>query len=323
MLSLLLGPTLTLAAGQDWAHLRAVRVAETGQVEASLGIQHSVQTSWAQGDHFAYFREVNGDYRLQSVIAAELDLGWQLSQAWALKLAVPYVLTEVSAFPPTSFNYSLGDGSVHRADGLGDIQLELRRGWGAEPGVAGASAGLWLSLLGPSGLGPFEAPHPLAATGAGRWQVEPGLVAGASNGVLSVVAQVGVPVQLGRESQVPAEAALSYGPSGPLLPPAGAAWLGPRTGVEGGLGLAWLWHDAEDSRQTLAVEVQAWQRSPLDIGGVLQPDTENIGVRCVPQLHADFGRFKALAAWELPFLYANNEAASDFGAAHLRVDYGL
>ena len=326
-LSLLLGLSLPLSpplfAGQDWAHLRAVRVADSGHVEASLGVQHSVQTSWAEGDHFAYFREVNGDYRLQRVITAEVDLGWQWSPAWGAKLAVPYALTEVSSYPPYSYNYSLADSTVHRNDGVGDIQLELRRAWGVEPGLAGASAGSWLGVVGPSGLGPFEASHPLAATGMGRWQIEPGFVVGTSNGVLSVVAQVGAPLQLGREARIANEAALGYGPNGPLLPAPGAVWLGTRTGVEGGVGLAWLWYNAEDSRQTIAVECQAWQRSALDIDGVLQPDTENVGLRFVPQLHADFGRFKAMAAWELPFLYANNEAASDFGASHLRVDYGF
>lgn len=322
-LSLLFGPALSLSAGQDWAHLRAIRVAESGHFQSSLSLQHSVQTSWAQGDHFAYFREANGDYRLQRVITATLDLGWQWAPDWGAKLSVPYALTEVSSYPPYSYNYSLADSAVHRADGVGDIRLELRRAWGVEPGVSGPSAGLWLGVLGPSGLGPFEAPHPLAATGEGRWQIEPGLVIGASNGVLSVVAQVGAPVQLGREANLVSEAAIGFGPNGPQMPAPGRVYLGARTGVEGGLGAAWLWHDAEDSRQTIAVECQAWQRSALDIDGVLQRDTENVGLRFVPQLHADFGRFKAMAAWELPFLYANNEAASDFGGSHLRVDYGF
>jgi hypothetical protein len=123
-LSLLLGQAPPLCAGQDWAHLRAVRVAESGHFQSSLSLQHSVQTSWAQGDHFAFFREANGDYRLQRVITATLDLGWQWDGSWGSKLSVPYALTEVSSFPPYSYNYSLADSAVHRADGVGDIQLE-------------------------------------------------------------------------------------------------------------------------------------------------------------------------------------------------------
>lgn len=314
-----------LAAGQDWVALRSVRVAQPGQGQVSFGLAHSVQQSWALGDRFAFLRESNGDFKIQRRVDAQLDLAWQPSAAWGLKLGLPYHWVELSPYPVagSSPSYRLDDASVRRTDSLGDLSLEARRAWGPDAGQAGASGALWLSVVAPTGIGPFEAQHPMAATGEGRWQIAPGLVVGASSGTWSVFAQAGAPVQMGRESSVSSEAVLGYGTDGPRLPAGGNVWLGPRYGVQGSLGLAWDWLSDEDMRQTLALEFQGWQRSPLDQGGVLTPDTEQSALGFVPQLHAHYGRFHAVAGWSLPYNYANNIASPDYGGSHLRVDYGF
>lgn len=322
---MLLGASPVARAGQDWAYLKSARVAEPGHAQLSLGLIHSVQQTWAQGQSFSFMRDSVGSFRLQRSIKTRLDLGWQASDAWGLKLGVPYNFAEFSPFTPAGAapSYRLNDPDVRRADSLGDLSLEWRRAWGVEESVPGSALALLFTVTGPSGLGPFESPHPMAATGEGRWQVEPGFVLSAFNGTLSLVAQVSAPIQAGRETTLSSEAALGFGPNAPLQAPGGNVWLGPRYGVNAGLGFGWQWYAAEDSRQVIAIELQGWQRSPLDLGGTLTPDTEQMGLRSIPQLQADFGRFHALASWELPFIYANNEAASDFGASHLRVDYGF
>src|SRR6185503_10342607 len=123
-------------------------------------------------------READGIYKLQRQVSLQLDLAWQLNQAWGLKLGLPYQLAEFSPYLPSNVvgNFSLNDPALRRTDSLGDISLDLRRAWGPEPGAQGGSGALWLTVVAPSGIGPFEAPSTMAATGEGRWQVQPGFV---------------------------------------------------------------------------------------------------------------------------------------------------
>jgi hypothetical protein len=303
--------------------LKAVRVATPGSLQASLGVVHSVHESWALGDRFAYLRDADGLYKEQRRVGLQLDLAWQWDPAWGLKLGLPYELAEFSPIAPEGFvnNFSLNEPSLRRTDSLGDLSLDLRRAWGPEADQAGLSGALWLSLVAPTGIGPYEAPSTMAATGEGRWQVQPGFVLGYKRGSLAGILQASAPLQLGREASLSSAVALGFGANGPQLAPSGNVWLGPRYGAQGGLGLAWDWYAEGRDRHSLGLEFRAWQRSPLDMGGVLTPDTEQYEAGFIPQLQSHFGRFHALAAWSLPLLLGNNVAASHDGGSYLRMDY--
>jgi hypothetical protein len=314
-----------LWAGQDWVALKAVRVAEAGSFQASLGVAHSVQESWALGNRFAFLRDADGIYKLQRRVDLQMDLAWQWNQAWGLKLGLPYELMEFSPYPPVGAvpNFRLDDPGLRRTDGLGDVSLDLRRAWGPEPGSEGFSSALWFNVAAPTGIGPFEASTTLAATGEGRWQLQPGLVLSFKRGAWAWLMQASAPVQLGRESTVSSRAVVGFGEDGPQFTPGGNVWLGPRYGAQGAVGLSWDWYAEEGSRHSLGIELSARHRGPLDLGGVLTPDTEQDQAGFIPQLQSHFGRFHALAAWNLPLLYGNNVAASYDGGSYLRVDYGF
>ncbi len=161
------------------------------------------------------------------------------------------------------------------------------------------------------------------ATGDGRWQLQPGFDIGTALGAWNLTLQAGAPLQFGKPAVLSSQAALSFGANGANNPAGGPGWLGPRYGVQSDLALGWDWYVDTDVRQTVGLELQAWHLSPLDQDGALTPDTEESGVALVPQLHAQYGRFHVLAGWTLPYLYAYNLALSDYGASHLRVDYGF
>jgi hypothetical protein len=318
--------SLPLWGGQDWVDIKATRVAEPGAFQTSLGLYYSVQDVWALGDRYVYLVEANGDYKLQRLTDLEWDLGWQLNPAWGLKLSVPYNFSEVSDYPLDGVipYYRLNDATLRRADGLGDVSLELRRAWGPEPGHDGWARGLWLGLTAPTGLGPFEAPHTLAATGEGRWQGQGGFVVGWTRGSFNLIVQGSARAQLGRDADVSTMADLGYGANGPNVPQTGGPeWLGPRFGGDEALALGWDWYVEGDTRQTIGLELRGSQLSALDQGGALTPDTQASSLGILPQLQASFGAFHVLAAWEAPILYGNNVAASYDGGSHLRVDYGF
>ncbi len=312
------------AAGQDWVDLRAVRVAQPGGFQASLGVSHAVEETWALGDRSVLINDIDGSTKVGRQVDLRFALAWQWDRAWGLKVELPYVLAELSPYPAegTAPTYRLTDPLVRRTDGLGDASVEIRRAWGPEPGQAGIAGALWMGVMAPTGIGPFEAPHPLAATGEGRWQLQPGFVLGLQGRGLTVMLQSGLLLQGGREAAVSRLAPVAYGVDGPTFIPGGDTWLGPRYGVNASLGLGWDWYADDDSRQTLACEILGWQHSPLDVGGTQVPDTEQVWVGMIPELQSHFGRFHVLAGWSLG-LYANNLAFAYYGVPQIRVDYGF
>jgi hypothetical protein len=303
---------------QDWAGLKAPQAAEPGARALGVSVDYGSFQRWALPGGNAALLDVDGLVKQQQRIEVGLELDWQWNDRWGCRLALPYRFAEFSRLPPEGFvyNFRLDDPNLRRAENTGDLSLDLRRAWGPWLGAA-------LEITAPTGLGPFEAPHPMVATGEGRWQFEPRFIAGAETGEHQFWLQAGFPVQAGREANLSSQAPLGFEAAGPQTPSGGGAWLGPRYGAHGVAGWAWIWYRDKDSRHALALEADAWLRGAWNVGGNDLPGTQQQSLVLVPQLMSDFGRFKALAAWTSPVLASQNVPVSTYGTTHLRVLYGF
>lgn len=315
-----------MAASQDWLTLRHPRPLDPGQVELGLELRSADAQSWHRGAELAWLRDADGLVKEQRRMDGELQLRWQATARLALELDVPAVMAELAPLPPVGFyyNFRLNDPTLRRSEGLGDLRLGARGVLAWDP--KGFSAGWLLQLTAPTGLGPFEAPQPLAATGDGRWQAQAGFSAGCQFGEFQVWAQSQARLQFGRQADLSAAAPVSYDPSGPqYLPQAGAQWLSPRWGSDSVLGLGWDWYHDEDSRHSLAIEVVGRQLQGLGAGDAFSAlgGTDSASLAVIPQLQARFGRFHALGGWQAPFLFATNMPAPDYGQLILRADYAF
>jgi hypothetical protein len=323
-------------AQDDWLNLQVPDPMPGHRFELAGQILSGESNIWANGAFKTDYSQntdivvPNGGTQTVSVkeLAMEVELRGRVWRDLILEADVPLVLAEVSAadavagtsYPPNS-PYAL------RGGGLGDLRLGLRGPWlGSSPG---AQLGWSLNLIAPTGLGPFDSTTPLAATGDGRWQAQPGLVfGGGGDGGLEGWLQAQGRWQFGRSAWVSTLAPLGYAGdtqhSVPVLPKtSGAVWLDPRWGGDAAAGLGWNWYRDDLQRHTLAVELLGHWLSPWAMDGVDQGLGDECSVQVEPELQAHFGNFTAVGGWRSAVLYGLGVPDASWGQLIFNASYAF
>jgi len=334
-LILLSVPGLALAQ-DDWLSLQVPDPMPGAHFEAGAQVLTGQSASWAHGafstdaTKFTGLVLPNGGTQTVAVnsVDLELQLRWKFWRSLLVEADLPLRFIEVSnaqAAPGTS--YPPNDPSVLRGGGLGDVSLGLRGPWlGSRPGL---QLGWSFGFIAPTGQGPFDATTPLAATGAGRWQVQPGLIlGGGGDGALEAWVQAKGRWQFGREAWVSSQAPLGFtgdaAHSTYLTPKAnGAQWLDPRWGGDAAVGLGWNWYRDAEQRQTLAVELLGHWLSPWSMSGVDQGLGAEDDVQLQPELQAHFGSFAVTGGWRSSVLYGHGVLDPGWGLVLLNAAYAF
>jgi hypothetical protein len=286
-------------------------------VELSLRLDQAQRELWSHGTAQVIPRE-GGVQVVQRSLEGSLDLRWQAAARTALSVSAPLSYDELAVWTGGIGYPRVDDPGVHRSQGLGDLQLGLRQDFGA--------LGWGLLLTAPTGLGPWEAPHPLAGTGEGRWAGDLRLSLRLDHAAWSFCANVQGGLQAGREAVLSAGAPIGYDDAGPIYLPAsatGPAYLDPRWGSAGALGVGWTWFDDGIDRHSLALSVCGRQRTALSVGGAAVPDTDSALLWLQPELQARFKGLHALAGWQSPPLYSLNTPVPYWGELHFRLDHAF
>jgi hypothetical protein len=312
-----------LAASDDWLALPIPRPLAQPWL-LSIGLQQAQRELWAGDDGQAYIlRDADGQ-KLQRRLSAELGLRWQATPSLSLGLSAPLHTSEWALWSGVAGAYPrLDDPGYLRNQGLGDLRIGLRQDWAAPQGLG---FGWGLQLSGPSGLGPFEAPHPAIATGEGRWQGDLRGTLGGTWGAWSCWLMAGLTHQAGRESVVSDLTPLSFQPDGPRFAPPGASGalhLDPRRGSRAALALGWDWFRGDDARHSVGLALQGRHQQALGLGGRAVDGTESLYLSLQPELQARFGAFNALVAWDSAPLFARHAYYPYYGELRFRLDHAF
>jgi len=328
LLALILLAWPALAAAQDdWLNLQVPDPLPGARFEAAAQIVSGESQYWANGlinsDTTKNTDLVVPNAGTPTVSAKSLAMEVELrGRAWRnliVEADVPLVLVEVSPDSDVAAGTSYPPNSplALRGGGLGDVRLGLRGPWlGSSPGL---QLGWSLQLIAPTGLGPFDSTTPLAATGDGRWQAQPGLVfGGGGDGDLEAWVQVQGRWQFGREAWVSSQAPLGYTgdtTKSTYITPrtSGPVWLNPRWGGDAAAGLGWNWYRDADQRHTLAVELLGHWLSPWVMDGVDQGLGDECSVQVQPELQAHFGSFTVLGGWRSAVIYGLGVPDANWG----------
>lgn len=308
-------------ASDDWLALALPRPL-AASFELSLGLHQAQRELWAMQDAWPQMQDQDG-IKVQRFLAGAVSLRLQCSPSLSIGGALPGSFSELAVWTGGISYPRLDDPGVDRSQGLGDVSVYLRQDWGAPQGWA---LGWGLALTAPSGLGPYEAPQPLAATGEGRWQGSLRTVAGGSWGAWQAWADAELNYQAGKDSVLSTAAPLRYDAKGPVFAPAGLSgpvYLDPRWGARAVLGLGWDWFKDDASRHSVNVSAIARQRAPLSLNGRAIDGTEEVIVSLQPELQGRFGAFEALAGWDAPPLWAQGLSVAYWGELQFRVNYGF
>jgi hypothetical protein len=324
-------------AQDDWLNLQVPDPMPGHRFEVAGQILSGESENWANGLNNKPADDIdlvvpNGGTPTVSVksLAMEVELRGRVWRKLIVEADVPLVLVEVSAADAVQgTSYPPNSPQALRGGGLGDIRLGLRGPWlGSNPGL---QLGWSLGMIAPTGLGPFDSITPLAATGDGRWQVQPGLVVGGGgDGDLEAWAQLQGRWQFGREAWVSSQAPLAYQgtiqKSFPIYArSSGSVWLDPRWGADAALGLGWNWYRDADQRHTLAVELLGHWLSDWVIDGVdqdLQKGNE-CSVQVQPELQAHFGTFTVVGGWRSPVAYGLGVLNTAWGQLIFNASYAF
>ena len=152
-----------LPASPDWMAMPIARPLPS-ILSLSLGLAQSQRESWGREGGSVLLKDAEGQ-KVQRLLQGRMDLRWQSGPYDSWVLTVPVVFNEAALWTGAVSSPRVDDAGVDRSQGLGDLGLGWRHDRG---GALGGAWGLGLGLLAPTGLGPWEAPHPLAATGEGR-----------------------------------------------------------------------------------------------------------------------------------------------------------
>lgn len=315
--------TAPLAASQDWLSLPVPAALPSGRrVELSLGLGQAQRELWSRGGGSQVItREALGQV-VQRRLEGALGLRWQATPSLSAFAAVPGVFAELAVWSGGLSNPRVDDPAVQRSQGLGDLRLGLRQ----DLDFGGSGLGWSLAATAPTGLGPWEAPHPAAATGEGRWAAELALFSQGRLGRWHWHSAVRGGLQLGREAVLSGGAPIGYLDAGPVLLPAaqtGPAYLDPRWSAGGALGLGWDWYQDQEERHSVALAVCARRQGPLSVGRAPVPDTDSSLLYLQPELQARFAGLHALAGWQSPALESLNAAVPYWGELHFRLDHAF
>lgn len=292
------------------------------KAELSLSLRQSQRETWAH--QAGHPKLVEGGWqKVQRSIIGSLGLRWQATPSGSLVLGVPGVFNEMAVWNGVEGWPRVNDPGVQRSQGLGDLSLEWRQDRALDQGHAW---GWSFGVVAPTGLGPWEAPHPMAGTGEGRWQALLRLTAGSDGPGWSFLSSAKAVYHAGKEAELSAAAPVSYDAAGARYLPAastGAAYLDPRWGAEGAVGVGWHWYRSEDALHSLNLSLCASHLGPLSVGGRAVDETASLLVWVQPELQARFGELNALAGWQCPALLDDNLAVPFWGELILRVEHAF
>jgi hypothetical protein len=157
----------------------------------------------------------------------------------------------------------------------------------------------------------------------------PGLVFGGEGDAWEAWMQAGGRLQFGALADPSSQAYVSWGPQNGVLAPAGggvalpggAAWLGPRLGVDSVAGIAWIWYREADARMGLAAELDYHWLSPWtsSSGAVGLPAPYYLVA--TPEFQARYGRYSAIVGWQASYLWAVEEPGTKYGDIIFDVAY--
>lgn len=321
-----------LRADNDWIGIEAPRPFDAGVFSVSERLSSVEYDQWEDGGNFYNMINYDGNEDIEDLLTLDTRLDWRASRRLYLELDVPTVFNEFSPYTGVAEYYNVGTPGVEESQGLGDMGLELRGAFKDKaPKGAGADAGWVLGLIAPTGLGPFDAQQTLAGTGAGRWQLIPGLVYGGRAGSVEGWIQARGRVQFGRQAEVSSQSYVDWSSSlqgvSPVaantsLPGAGGGlWLGPRYGGDAVAGLSWIWYEDAGTRLGLACEGTAHWLSPwTTAAGPSGLPAEEYFV-LTPELQARYGAYSAAAGWQARYIWAVEEPYAPNGELTFDVAY--
>jgi hypothetical protein len=308
--------------------------ASLGSWELSLGAREFERDQWMDGQGkvvkvqgYANMSAADGTPMSLKGFAMQADLRWQATARGLFVFSVPYYYQEFSPYvgdlPQRYVAASLGAPDVQHGDGLGDLQLAWRQVF--LQGSAGR-LGANLDFNAPTGLGPFSSALPILATGSGSFHGALALEAEAQGSSLGAWLQAGLPWDLGANQRVPQQFFAGFDQSqiGPSTAPGGNSFVRRDPGLEASLGFAWTWEQSESYHHRLILEAGFKDEGALRFNGRRVAETAAQSLVLVPQ--ASFGSsfgFSFNIGWELPPLWAVNEAVASWGEFLVRADYRL
>jgi hypothetical protein len=320
-----------LRADNDWLGIEVPRPLDSGVFDVNVKAGECTNETWAEGGEWDYMVLPDGTPAEQTLATVDTRLDWKASRRLWVEADIPLVFSQFGP-PQASDSYTLiGTPDVSQTQGLGDVRLGLRGC--LQDRSEGSNQGWTLSVVAPTGLGPFEASTPLAATGAGRWQILPGAVVGGLWGPWEAWVQLVGRLQLGRQEESSSQAYLSWR-SGTdadgnitwvdnVSLPDGGVWLGPRYGGDLTAGFSWNWYRTEDARMGLALEALYHYLSPWTLSsGPIGVLPEEVFV-LTPEVQARYGRFSAVVGWQAEDIWAQEVPAATYGEILFDVSYGF
>ncbi len=315
---------LPLAASQDTLSLLDPQALAHPGFESSLQVDAWERDRWSSLDSSRTLREQGTQYfpdgDTQKGVDMDLWLRWQMSMAQALELDLPWRFMEFSPYQwGTASTPQRNDPTVLRGDHMGDITLRWRGAalWGSAE-ERRASLGMSLVVVAPTGLGPYEAPHPLAASGEGGWAFGGGISGAESLGVLRFSQQASGLWRLGYAADI-----RPVSPTAGLELPVGSAFVRPGASLLAGLGmLGLLARDAEAS-YWLGTALRCQAQADWQVGGQQAGGTGSWGVDLMPEFKAEFGTaFTLDVGARVPLVLVNLPAPILMFEPCLRLDMG-
>lgn len=331
-LALGLAAAPALFADNDWLDLETPRPFDAGIVGVSERVSVAEYDGWQDGGTFSPLVNDDGNEDIEDLLILDTRVDWRLSPRLSLELDAPLVFNELSPYTEgVPQYYNVGTPGVYETQGLGDLGLELRGDFAAKPVARGWDGGWTLELVAPTGLGPFAAPQTLDATGAGRWQVLPGLVFGGQSGAWEGWVQARGRVQFGQQAQVSPDSYVDWNSTyngvtvttdNTALPGAGGGlWLAPRYGADAVAGLSLIWYRSGDTKMGLGCEAAAHWLSPWATAAGPSGLPAEQSFVLTPEVQARYGPYSVVAGWQAEYLWAVEEPWTDTGTVIFDVAY--
>jgi hypothetical protein len=313
-----------LFAGQDPLFLLDPQALARPGFESSLQIDAWERDRWSTGDSSRVLSEAGNQYfpngDTQKGVEADLWLRWQMSQAQALELDLPWRFVELSPYQWGTASTPLRDDpAVQRGDHMGDITLRWRGAalWGSTD-TRHAALGLHAVLVAPTGLGPYASAHPLAASGEGGWALGGGVSASQSQGVLRFNQEVSGLWRLGYGADI-----RPLSPTAGLELPVGSAYVRPGASLLAGLGMLGLLARDNGAAYWLGTALRCQAQADWQVGGQSVADTGSWDVDLLPEFKAEFGTaFTLDIGARLPLVLVNLPAPILMFEPCLRLDMG-
>jgi hypothetical protein len=313
-----------LAAGQDSLALLDPQALARPGFESSLQVDAWERDRWSSLDSSRALSEKGTQYfpdaDTQKGVDMDLWLRWQASLGQALELDLPWRFAEFSPYQwGTASTPQRNDPTVLRGDHMGDITLRWRgaASWGGSE-ARRAAVGANLVVVAPTGLGPYESPHPLAASGEGGWAFGGGASASQSLGALRFSQQASGLWRLGYAADIRA-----LSPTAGLELPLGSDYVRPGPSLLAGLGMLGLLARDGWASYWLGSALRCQAQADWQVAGSSVAGTGSWDVDLMPEFKAEFGTaFTLDVGARVPLVLVNLPAPILMFEPCLRLDMG-